>query len=149
MLCWFCEYLTLIPLWFTESLRVEKFPSHSSPLFYRTLGHSRNFIYIYIYIYILFSCLFSQTQWKPVCNNTYIYIYIEGSDWVFMDNVLDCIIVVGAFNHQSRYHVHFRPTTFWKDINSLTPYLWFELSPSCSSAKMTLALNNPRRLIFQ
>ena len=25
VLCWFCEYLSLIPLWFTESLRLEKF----------------------------------------------------------------------------------------------------------------------------
>ena len=70
VLCWFCEYLSLIPLWFTVSLRLEKFPSYSSPFFYRTLGHSRNFIYFFI---IPVTCLFSQSQWKPVCN--YIYIY--------------------------------------------------------------------------
>ena len=36
------------------------------PFFYRTLGHSRNFIYFFI---ILVTCLFSQSQWKPVRNN--------------------------------------------------------------------------------
>ena len=40
--------------------------------------------------------------------------------------VLDCNIAVSVFEHQSRYHIHFRAKTPGKAINSLLPQLWIK-----------------------
>ena len=54
------------------------------PFFYRTLGHSSNFIYIY---FILVTCLFSQSQWKSVRNRSIRDSRKAGSLWGMMRGV--------------------------------------------------------------
>ena len=111
MLCWFCECLSLILLWFTVSLILEKFPSHSSPFFYRTLGHSCNYIYIF-FLFSLRACFRSPSESRFVTIYIYIYIYIyvyEG--WVKMseadqDSFMECSQMTFIFQHSFPWRTH-------------------------------------------
>ena len=112
VLCWFCECLSLIPLWFTESLRLEKFPSHSSPFFIEPWD-ILTILYIYIFI-ILVTCQLSQSQWNPGHNNIYIYIYIyiyiklcfryEETEFYFLSVYIYTFFLISNFVGYIQFH---------------------------------------------
>ena len=75
VLCWFCECLPLIPLWFTESLQSKKFPPHSSPFFLSNLGHSRYYIICFFLLFSLRVSYRSPNETPVVPCSTYFLFF--------------------------------------------------------------------------
>ena len=59
---------------------------------------------------------------------------------------MNCGIVVSEFVFQSRYYFHFRLNTLGKGMNPLSSQLWVKQYHYCSSRRMALTLNKPKKV---
>ena len=75
------------------------------------------------------------------------YVYIVGFCGVVI-NVLDGDIIVSEFNLQSRYVIHFWANTLDKVVNILIPPHTSYILNSSSIIHHSLALTNPRKMIY-
>ena len=67
---------------------------------------------------------------------------------VYVVNVMDSNNKINEFELQSFYYIHFRTHTLGNVMNN--PILiinWLNLYNYCPSKRLSLALNNPRRVI--
>ena len=99
-----------------------------------------------------------DVEFSEECTKDYLQIHdgksvilsrlLGWNSYSIIANVLDCDIIVNEFEPQSRNYIHFQINTLRKGMNPLILPLMNEISLHCSSTKLTLALNNPRRLIW-
>ena len=60
---------------------------------------------------------------------------------------MDCDIIVREFKRQSHYFIPFKTNNIGKGMSVFISHLRVKYYHDCSSIKMTLALNEPQKLI--